>query len=115
MNVNTDDTVEVMTGENRGDRGRVLRVLKSKKKVVVEGMNMVVKNVRRSQQNPSGGQLKKEMPLDWSNVRVVCPGCGEAVRVGIRYGEDGSKVRFCKKCDAVVSNISGPRKLYAKK
>merc|ERR1711900_105899 len=93
-----DDTVEVITGEDKGVRGKVLRVDHAARKVVIEGVNRIYKHVRRSQKNPQGGRLSKEMPVSISNVIVVCSACGEASRNGIRYLKDGSKERYCKKC-----------------
>ena len=82
MWIKTNDTVEVITGKDRGSRGKVLRVVRDKDKLVVEGANRVYKHVRKSQRNPRGGQLSKEMPLAVSNVLLVCQACGAAVRLG---------------------------------
>ena len=113
MYIRVDDTVEVLTGEDRETRGRVLRLYKSKNKLVVEGVNQVKKHVRRSQKNPSGGQLSKEMPISVSNVRVVCSACSQAARMGARYRKDGAKERYCKKCGAATGDIAPARKAYA--
>jgi len=115
MHIRVDDTVKVISGDYRGETGRVLKVLSAKNKVVVEGVNSVFKHVRRSQKNPQGGRLQKEMPMAASNLMLVCPSCGEAARTGKRYLDDGSKERFCKKCGAAAGQISPPRTSYAKK
>lgn len=115
MHIRIDDTVKVLSGDYRGETGRVLKVLTEKNKVVVEGVNSVFKHVRRSQKNPQGGRLQKEMPMAASNLMLVCPSCGEASRTGSRYLEDGSKERFCKKCGNAAGQIAPPRAAYAKK
>ena len=69
---------------------------------VVEGVNRVWKHVRRSQRNPQGGRVHKEMPIHLSNVQLICPACGAATRTGARIEPDGGKVRFCKKCNVQV-------------
>lgn len=115
MQIRTNDTVEVLAGDDRGTRGRVLRVLRSSNQVVVEGVNRVSKHVRRSQRNPQGGRLSKEMGIDASKVALVCQACGQPTRVGARFLEDGSKERFCKKCGAANGQIAPPKASKAKK
>jgi large subunit ribosomal protein L24 len=115
MHVKLDDTVEVQSGDDAGVRARVLRVLPKKNTVIVEGVNRVYKHVRRSQRNPQGGRLSKEMPIEASKVLLVCESCGKPTRVGYRYRPDGSKERHCKKCGAGNGLMSPPRKAYAKK
>ena len=78
-------------------------------KIVVEGVNRVYKHMRPSQKNPQGGRLSKEMPIDVSNVMLVCTKCNRGVRVGHRFTEDGQKQRYCKSCGQGLGNV-GPRK-----
>jgi ribosomal protein L24, bacterial/organelle len=106
MKLRKNDIVEVMIGTQAGKRGRVLSIDNEKNRVVVEGANIRKKHVRRSQRNPQGGILSKEMPLQVSNVMLVCPSCQRATRTGIKPKSDGGKQRICKKCGAVVSEIS---------
>jgi large subunit ribosomal protein L24 len=115
MRIRVNDTVEVITGDEQGTRGKVLRVNRAAGKLVVEGVNRAFKHVRRSQRNPQGGRLSKEMPLQVSNVLLVCQACGKATRVGVRLLDDGSKERFCKKCSAGMGQVSPPKKQQAKK
>jgi large subunit ribosomal protein L24 len=115
MWIRVDDVVEVLTGDDRGTRGKVLSVDRKKGKVTVEGVNRVYKHVRRSQKNPQGGRLSMEMPVSMSNVAVICERCQAATRVGVRYLNDGSKERYCKKCGAGNGQVAPPRTLYAKK
>jgi large subunit ribosomal protein L24 len=115
MHIRANDTVEVITGNNRGDQGKVLSVDRAKGKLVVEGVNQVHKHVRRSQRNPQGGRLSMEMPIQISNVLLVCDACGQKTRTGVRFENDGSKVRYCKKCSAGIGQISPPRAQNAPK
>jgi large subunit ribosomal protein L24 len=105
MNIRKDDTVQVLTGDDKGRTGRVLRVLVDKGKVVVEGINRVYKHMKPSRRNPQGGRLSKEMPVDVSNVALFCPNCRRGVRVARRINENGSKERVCKKCDRSLGLI----------
>jgi large subunit ribosomal protein L24 len=114
MHVRSNDTVEVISGEDKGTRGRVLRVEHAAGRVVVEGVNKALKHVRRSQRNPQGGRLSKEMPIRLSKVMLVCSACNAATRTGVRILDDGSKVRFCKKCKAAIGQIAPPKKTPVK-
>ncbi len=95
--IRKNDTVEVRVGEDAGKRGRVLRVFAGESRVVVEGVNMVSRHVRRSAQYPMGARVRREAPLALSNVLVVCPRCDRGVRIGYQ-GSQGEKARVCKRC-----------------
>ncbi|MEX2138884.1 MAG: 50S ribosomal protein L24 [Pirellulales bacterium] len=114
MHIRVDDQVEVMIGRDKSLRAKVLRMLRDEGKVVVEGVNTVWKHMRRSQKNPRGGRLHKEMPVQISNVQLVCPACGQATRTGVRFKDDGSKHRYCKKCSAEIGQLSPAKKRRAK-
>lgn len=114
MRIKVDDMVKVIAGADNGVEAKVLKVLSDENKLIVEGVNRVYKHMRRSQRNPQGGRLSKEMPIAASNVMLVCESCRKATRVGVRYRDDGSKERFCKKCGAGNGLVSPPRKKYAK-
>ena len=114
MHIRVDDIVEVMTGDDRGSRGKVLHVKHHAGKLTVEGVSRVYKHIRRSQQNPQGGRLSKEMPIRLSNVLLVCQSCKSPTRTGARYLDDGSKERYCKKCGSGNGLISPPKAAYAK-
>jgi large subunit ribosomal protein L24 len=117
MLIKTGDIVEVRSGNDRGTRAKVLAVKPAKPgsrpgqggKVVVEGVTRVYRHIRRSQKNPQGGRLSKEMPIDASNVLFVCTACGKATRLGARQTADGGKVRFCRKCNAELGTLRRPR------
>ena len=115
MNIKVNDMVEVIAGDDQGVRGKVLSVDRHSRKLIIEGVNRVYKHVRRSQKNPQGGRLSKEMPVDASNVMLICPQTNQPTRVGIRYLADGSKERFSKKSGASLGAISPPKAAYAKK
>ena len=98
MLIRTGDMVEVIAGADRGQKSRVILVDRAAGKALVEGVNRVYKHVHRSQKNPQGGRLSKEMPVQLSNLKYVCDSCGKRRRLGARFLEDGSKERFCRKC-----------------
>lgn len=117
MRIKVDDTVVVLSGRDGGKRGKVTSVDLEENKVVVEGVNVVSRHVRRSQRNMQGGRLTKTMPLPAGKVMVVCPACGKPTRVGYRFVDKEVKVeengktetkkvqvkeRFCKKCSAAL-------------
>jgi len=119
MLIRSGDLVEVRTGNARGTRAKVLSVLPAKEpagavRLVVEGVNRVYRHVRRSQKNPQGGRLSKELPINASNVLLVCSACGKAARLGARATMDGGKVRFSKKCGADLGALRRPRAVRAK-
>lgn len=115
MHIKVNDTVQVLTGDDKGVQGKVLSVDHQARKVLVEGVNLVYKHVRRSQRNPEGGRLSKEMPVQASNVLLLCPACNTPSRTGSRYSDDGSKERYCKRCGKSVGTVAPPRSAYAKK
>lgn len=109
MHIKSDDMVLVIAGNDRGVRAKVLKIDRRRGKVVVEGVNRVYKHMRKSQRNPQGGRLSKEMPIQLSNVMLVCPSCSKATRTGSRVTRDGAKERFCKKCGAGIGKIAPAR------
>jgi len=100
--VRRNDTVQVLSGKDRGRRGEVRRVVTATDRAIVTGVNMVKKHRRaRSQMEPSG-IVEMEAPIHLSNLQVVCASCDRPVRVGFRRLEDGRKVRFCKRCSETI-------------
>ena len=98
MHVKKGDTVEVISGKDKGKRGKILKVMPRKGTVVVEGVNMVKKHTRPTQKLPQGGILEKPAPLFSSKILLVCPTCAGGVRTGKKVLDNGKKVRVCKKC-----------------
>jgi large subunit ribosomal protein L24 len=100
-NVRKSDTVEVQTGDDAGKRGRVLRVFPAEDRVVVEGVHLVTKHLRKSTQYPLGARMKREAAFALANVLVVCPRCDRGVRVHSEVRPEG-KVRVCRRCGEVL-------------
>lgn len=115
MYMRKEDTVEVIAGDDKGTRGKVLRVLRAKNQLVVEGVNRVYRHLKPSKRNPQGGRLSKEMPVDASNVMLVDPATNKPTRVGVRYLPDGSKELYSKKSKSRIRLLSKPNPKYAKK
>src|SRR5438874_7755364 len=115
MYIRKDDVVEILTGDDKGTRAKVLRILRAENKVVVEGVNRVYKHVKPTRRNPQGGRLSKEMPISASNVLLFCSTCRAGRRTGHRYTTDGRKERYCKKCGATLGTLSKARAKYAQK
>jgi large subunit ribosomal protein L24 len=97
-----DDIVVVISGKDRGKSGKILKVLRDEGKVIVEKINVVKKHVRPSQTNPQGGIIEKELPLPVCKVLLYCKKCTKGVRIGRKILEDGTKVRYCKKCGEII-------------
>ena len=104
LHVKKDDLVMIVAGKDKGKSGKVLRVLPEKERVLVESINLIKRHTRPSQSNSEGGIIEKEAPIALSNVQLLCQGCNKPARTGLRVLEDGSKVRFCKKCNEIVNN-----------
>ncbi|HTQ40586.1 MAG TPA: 50S ribosomal protein L24 [Pirellulales bacterium] len=115
MHIRQDDIVQVIAGEERGVRGKVLLVSPKLGKITIEGVNRVYKHMKRSQKNPQGGRLSKEMPVDISNVMLVDPNTDKPTRVGVRVAKDGSRERYSKRSGASLGAISAIRKESGKK
>ena len=115
MHIRKDDIVQVLSGDDKGKRGRVLRVLNKTGKVLVEGVNKVYKHLKPSRQNQQGGRLSKEMPVDVSNVALIDPTTNKPTRVGMRFTADGTKERFAKKSGTTLSRVAPANAKFAKK
>jgi large subunit ribosomal protein L24 len=92
------DEVEVISGKNKGQRGTVRINLVDNDKVVVEGVNIVIKHIKRGRARQAG-RVEIEAPLPVGKVKLVCPSCGKPTRVGVHAGTDGKNVRYCKSCE----------------
>ena len=110
-----DDEVEVIAGADKGHRGKILKIDRKNNKLIVEGAAKVWKHVRKSQKNPQGGRLNKEMPISASNVMLVDPSSGKPTRIGVRFLADGSKERFAKKSGTSIGKIAPARAQHATK
>ena len=97
LHIKKGDTVIVNAGDDRGKQGRVVRVLVSKNKAVVEGVNVVSKSTKPSAKHPQGGIVKMEAPIHVSNLSLIDPASGKATRIGRRKNDAGVTVRYSKK------------------
>jgi large subunit ribosomal protein L24 len=100
--IRKNDTVLVTTGKYNGKRGRVLKVIPTSNRLIVEGVNMIKRHTRANpQRNIKGGIIEREGALHASNVQLVCPDCGKVTRIGHQIQGD-RKVRICRKCQGVI-------------
>lgn len=102
LHIKKGDTVYVNAGNDKGKTGRVLRVLVSKNRAVVEGLNMVSKSAKPSAKHPQGGIIKMEAPIHVSNLNLLDPKSGKPTRVGRRKNEEGKTVRYSKKSEEEI-------------
>mgnify|MGYP002555679373 CR=1 FL=1 len=100
LHVKKDDTVLIISGDERGNTGKVIEVSPKEGKVIVEGRNMVKKHVKPRKMGDPGGIISAEGAMYASKVMVVCPSCGKPTRVAHKVLADGTKMRACKKCNA---------------
>ena len=100
--IKSDDKVEVIAGKDKGRVGKVLLVDRKQNRVIVEKVNMVKRHTKPNQANQQGGIIDKEALIAMSNIMVICPKCSKTSRVGSKLLDDGSKIRFCKKCGEPV-------------
>jgi large subunit ribosomal protein L24 len=102
-NLRKNDTIEVLTGKDAGKRGKILKVLPKKSRVIVQGVGFIKRHTRPNpQRNIKGGIAEREAPIHISNVQLVCSDCGEPTRIGKKILEDGKRVRICRKCEGVL-------------
>ena len=111
MKIRAGDLVVVISGVDKSSSPRrVVQVVDGGEKLRVEGVHQVKKHVRRGHpKSPQGGQLEIDLPIDSSNVLVYCGHCAVGVRLGVKFTEEGSKVRFCRKCDTEVGTIGAAK------
>ena len=107
MHTRKDDQVEVISGNYRGKRGKVLKVFPDRNRVIVEGINFIHRHTRPSTSNPKGGIVEKEAPIHASNVMVICPKCNTRTRMGSQAIKDEAKnrinrIRICKNCGEMI-------------
>ncbi len=99
-----DDKVKVLTGKDKGKIGKVLKVVKKTNRIIVENINVVKVHQRPTQANPQGGIVEKTMPIQISNLMVMCNSCVKPTRIGMKLLEDGKRVRICKKCNQQIDS-----------
>jgi large subunit ribosomal protein L24 len=96
--IKKDDKVKVIVGKDKGKIGKVLKVNRKKSRILIEKINVVKRHSKPNAQNKQGGIVEKEMPIQWSNVMVMCNKCVTPARIRMQRLEDGKKVRLCVKC-----------------
>jgi len=102
MNIRSGDNVKVLSGKDRGKTGKVLQVMNKESRLVVEGINMMKKNVRPRKEGEKGQVVEYNAPIQASNVQLLCPKCNKPVRLKITRDEKGEKSRVCRKCEATI-------------
>ena len=102
LHIRKGDEVIVLAGDDKGRKGKVLKVLVAKQRALVEGVNIVSKSMKPSAKNPQGGIVKQEAPIHVSNLSLIDPKSGKATRVGMKKTDDGKKVRVAKKSGEVI-------------
>ncbi len=105
LNIKRNDEVLVLSGKDKGTRGRVLRVFPQRNRVIVENVNFIKRHTRPNpQKNIQGGVVDREASIHLSNLMLICPECQEPSRVGFSLLSDGEKVRVCRKCQATIGS-----------
>ncbi len=102
MNIKKNDTVIVLSGKDKGKKGKVQRTLPESGKVLVEGINLATCHVKPRKQGDEGGIIRRESPIYACKVMRVCPKCDKPTRAAYKLTDDGKKVRVCKLCGAEI-------------
>ena len=98
MKIKKNDTVIMLSGVDKGKKGKVLRTVPKSGRLIVEGIHMVSRHTKPKKQGEPGGIIKQEAAFDVSKAMLICPKCSKPTRIGIKFLEDKSRVRQCKKC-----------------
>ena len=101
MKIKTNDTVIVLSGKDKGKKGKVLKAMPKENKVIVEGVCVAACHTKPRKQGEQGGIIRREIPIRTDKVQLFCEKCGKGVRVGYKV-EDGKKISVCKKCGAEI-------------
>ena len=104
IHVRKGDTAIVIAGNDKGQKGKVLEVIRAKNRAIIEGVNMITKHVKPSANNPEGGIEKTEAPIHISNIMIVDPSTGEPTKVGRKQNDQGKLQRFSKKTGELIKN-----------
>jgi large subunit ribosomal protein L24 len=104
MRIRKSDTVRVMSGNDKGKEGKILKVFPDSGRVIVEKVNMIKRHTRASKDVPQGGIIEKEAPINASNVMLVCPNTGKPTRIGKDSLSDGSRARVSKRSGEMLND-----------
>ncbi len=102
MKIRKDDNVLVIAGKDRGKKGKVRFAYPDDKRVIIEGVNLIKKNVKAIRDVRQAGIIEREAPINSSNVMLLCSKCNKPTRVGIQVLQDGSRTRVCRVCHEVI-------------
>jgi len=102
MKIKKNDIIKVLIGKDKGKTGKVLKALPRQNKVIIEGINLLVKHVRPKKEREKGQTVRFPAPMDVSKVMLVCPHCNKPVRVGYKVLKNKKKIRYCRKCHQVI-------------
>ena len=105
FNIKKDDIVQVLTGKEKGKKGKVLLLFPGSGKVTIEKLNMLKRHMKSDGKSRQAGIVEKEGSIHVSNVLIVCDKCGKGVRIKRKKLEDGKRVRVCKKCEEVIDRV----------
>jgi large subunit ribosomal protein L24 len=100
MKIKKGDRVRVLAGKDKGKEGEVMFALPAQNKVIVDGVNVAKRHQKPTRATMQGGIIDKDMPIEVSNVAIVCSACSAPARIGYRFTPDGEKIRVCRKCGA---------------
>jgi large subunit ribosomal protein L24 len=102
LSIKKNDTVIVLTGAEKGKKGRVIDAHPKRDRIIVEGINIIKKHMKPSNKYKQGGIIEKEASIHRSNLMLVCPKCNKPARIGQSILENGKKIRRCNKCGEVI-------------
>lgn len=102
LGIKKNDTVLVVSGDEKGKKGRVLSVDKKNNRLIIESVNIIKRHMKPSKKYQQGGIIEKESPVNRSNIQLVCPKCDKPTGIGNKLLENGKKIRSCKKCGEVI-------------
>ncbi len=100
--IKRDDKVKIITGQDAGKIGKVLKVNRKDRRILVENINIIKRHTRPSAKNKQGGIVESEAPIPWSNVMMMCNKCMAPARIRMQRLEDGKKKRICRKCNEII-------------
>ena len=104
MNIKRGDHVKVISGNDKGKEGQVLVVFREKRRIIIEGENLIKKHQKPKSQTDQGGIISKEAPIDSSNVMLICTSCNTPARVMYKKDKNGKKKRVCNRCDSFITD-----------
>ena len=114
LNLKTNDEVLVITGKDKGKKGKILSINNDANRITVEGVNVVSKHKKPKSAQEKGGIFEEEASIDASNVKIVCPSCQKPSRIGKKVSDNGNRIRVCKKCGEELKKIKTTKKTTKK-